>query len=177
MSVQFKVLKARVKLFFTKSRFIESYKNKKRLLVLFLLVVNAFIGWSVSMNVPEMNIDIKWSNEPIVYVQPARASVEPLREIVKNEPVVLEKSIEELADYVWFKESTRGKNNFSKCEAIGKVNGVGYAIPGDGSYMCFNSHEEEMTVLKGWLTAKRAAGMSDLAMLCLYSGSNYQECK
>lgn len=87
------------------------------------------------------------------------------------------RSIESLADYIWFKESTRGKNNYSKCESVGLVNGIGYAIPGDGSYVCFESHDEEMTVLSGWLTFKRAAGWSDLEMLCKYSGSNYSECK
>lgn len=91
------------------------------------------------------------------------------------EPAV--RSIESLADYIWLKESTRGKNNYSKCETAGLVNGIGYAIPGDGSYVCFKSHAEEMAVLTGWLTFKRAAGWSDLEMLCKYSGSNYSECK
>ena len=88
-----------------------------------------------------------------------------------------EDKLEELMDYIWMKESSRGKQNFSKCEAKGKVNGIGYNIPGNGSYICFNSHEEEMQVLKGWLIAKQAAGMSKKEMLCLYSGSNYAECK
>lgn len=79
----------------------------------------------------------------------------------------------DLADYIWMKESTRGKNNYSKCEAVGKVNGIGYGIPGNGSYICFDSHEDEMKVLGGWLIAKKAQGMSEERILSLYSGGNY----
>jgi len=86
-------------------------------------------------------------------------------------------NVDELADLIWSNESTRGKNNFSKCEEQGKYNGIGYGIPGDGSFVCFESHEEEMIALRGWLVAKRASGMSDEAMLCLYSGNNYVNCK
>lgn len=88
-----------------------------------------------------------------------------------------EKSIEELADYIWNKESTRGKNNFSKCEAVGKINSIGYGIPGNGEYRCFDSHEEEMKVLEGWLISKKALGWSETKMLCIYSGNNYSICK
>lgn len=99
-------------------------------------------------------------------------------EIPKEETVKQDvKEERDLADYIWLKESTRGKNNYSKCEAIGKINGIGYGIPGDGTYMCFNSHEEEMVALKGWIVAKKAKGLTELEMLCLYSGGNYKECK
>lgn len=85
--------------------------------------------------------------------------------------------IDEMAELIYQRESSKGKNNFSKCEEQGKYNGIGYAIPGDGTYICFESHEEEMQALKGWLVAKKAAGMSDDEMLCLYSGNNYVNCK
>lgn len=85
-------------------------------------------------------------------------------------------SIDELADYIWLHESSRGKNNYSKCEAVGKINSIGYAIY-DGKWMCFNSHEEEMQTLNKWLTNKKEVGLSDTELLCLYSGSNYSICK
>lgn len=86
--------------------------------------------------------------------------------------------IGELSEYIWNKESTKGKNNYSKCQAIGKINGIGYAIPGDGSYICFNSHEEEMQVLRGWIIAKLAQGYSEKELLCLYqSGVRTNDCK
>ena len=103
--------------------------------------------------------------------------------VLVNDALAIEKpaetkidTIQELSELIWTRESSKGKNNFSQCEKIGKVNGIGYAIPGDGSFVCFDSHAEEMEVLRGWLIAKRAAGMSDAKMLCLYSGNNYDEC-
>lgn len=99
-------------------------------------------------------------------------TVQP-KEIAKER----EDTISELAGLIYERESSNGKNNYSKCEAIGKVNGIGYAIPGDGSFICFDSHEDEMKALEGWLVSKRAGGMSDEAMLCLYSGNNYINCK
>lgn len=96
-----------------------------------------------------------------------------------SEPVAVKvaSEIDTMMDVIWLRESTRGKNNFSKCEAIGKVNGIGYAIPGDGSFICFENHEDEMIALRGWLVAKKSAGWSELKMLCTYSGGNYPECK
>lgn len=115
--------------------------------------------------------EIMAPSNPIVYINPALA-----KEMLIEE-VVVEKVERDLADYIWMKESSRGENNFSKCEAIGKINGIGYAIPGDGSYMCFDSHEDEMVALNGWLTVRKASGWSELKMLCTYSGNNYEECK
>ena len=48
----------------------------------------------------------------------------------------------ELANIIWHLESTKGVHNYSKCEAQGKVNGIGYGIPGDGSYKCFDDHDQ-----------------------------------
>ena len=79
------------------------------------------------------------------------------------------KEMEQLKDYIWFKESTRGKNNYSKCEAIGEVNGIGYGIPGNGKYMCFEDHAEEMKVLETWIKNKQAQGMTNKGLLCLYN--------
>lgn len=79
--------------------------------------------------------------------------------------------MEELKDYIWLKESGRGQHNYSKCEALGKVNGIGYAIPGDGRYICFNSHEEEMEVLEKWIKDKLDKGMTEEEILKLYTPS------
>jgi len=75
MSVKTKIVKARIKLFFTKSRFIESYKAKKGILGVFLLIVNAFVVWNISMNIPEVQFGIKWDNEPIIISQEVKAEV------------------------------------------------------------------------------------------------------
>lgn len=105
------------------------------------------------------------------YVNEAKAPI-----VVEVEKIVERDEVGELADLIWSRESSRGVNNYSKCEAIGKFNGIGFGIPGDGSYMCFDSHEDEMTVLRGWIITRKAWGWSELKMKCTYSGNNYEEC-
>lgn len=167
------MLKAQFVMFMTRSRYVGSYPKLKRfVLVNFLFLVIGFIGWNISLSAPE--IRVTWDKRPLVIENRAKASNLKPSEVVEVKETAKER---DLADYIWFKESTRGKHNYSKCEAIGKINGIGYAIPGDGSYVCFDSHEDEMVALNGWLMAKKAAGWSELKMLCTYSGSNYAECK
>lgn len=138
---------------------------------LFLVSLGAVLvfSWQVAIE----NLDAHIGAGPAIDI------VQPVLVVHAEAAPAIEKvtSIDTLADLVWSRESSRGVNNYSQCEKVGKVNGIGYGIPGNGDYMCFESHEEEMTVLRGWLTAKRAAGMSDKEMFCLYSGSNYSECK
>lgn len=168
-----KMLKAQFVVFMTRNRYVGSYPKLKRfVLVNFLFVVIGFIGWNISVNMPQ--VSFKWSSDPVTFERPVHAKFEAKEATVEVKEIEKER---DLADYIWFKESTRGKNNYSKCEAIGKVNGIGYAIPGDGSFVCFDSHDDEMVALNGWLMAKKAAGWSELKMLCTYSGQNYSECK
>lgn len=74
----------------------------------------------------------------------------------------------DLVDIIFLKESSRGKNNYSKCEAIGKFNRYGYGIPGNGSYICFEKDEDTKAV-EGWVAEKKARGYSDTEILCLYN--------
>lgn len=134
----------------------------------FLGVIVGASGTMIYIQAPEIAHELTKASEPITYVNPAHAEVVPVAEV---------KVERDLADYIWLKESTRGKKNYSKCEALGKVNGIGYAIPGDGSHICFDSHEDEMIALNGWITVRKASGWSELKMLCTYSGNNYDECK
>lgn len=166
-----KFLKAQFIEFLCKKRYMGNHpKTKKMITVMFLLTVNSFIVWNVSMSMPEVKISV--SDGHFEYENKALAST--VKTEVKEE---VKKEEKDLADYIWMKESSRGKNNFSKCEEIGKINGVGYAIPGDGSYICFDSHEEEMKAVDGWLAVRKASGWSELKMLCTYSGNHYDECK
>lgn len=137
---------------------------------MFLIVIGMSIGASgmyVALVAPEvmMSVSRVYENNNPLIIEPAHAKEVEVKEVKRD-----------LADYIWMKESTRGKNNYSKCEAIGKVNGIGYAIPGDGSYICFESHEEEMIALNGWIAVRKASGWSEQKMLCTYSGNNYEEC-
>lgn len=79
---------------------------------------------------------------------------------------------ERIADYIWLRESTRGTNNYSKCEAQGKINGIGYGIY-DGKYICFESHKEEMRVLDNWIKEHENQNMSEEELLNHYSGGSY----
>lgn len=95
--------------------------------------------------------------EPNVQATP----VEEIQEKVEVKPV-------DLVDIIFLKESSRGKNNYSKCEAIGKYNRYGYGIPGDGRYICFQKDEDTKAV-EGWVAEKKARGYSDTEILCLYN--------
>ncbi len=74
----------------------------------------------------------------------------------------------DLVDIIFKKESSRGKNNYSKCESQGKYNRYGYGIPGDGTYICFEKDEDTKAVA-GWVADKVARGYSDNEILCLYN--------
>lgn len=98
-------------------------------------------------------------------------------QVAEAEPIPIVKEVDstnELVDYIWLHESGRGKNNYSKCEKIGKYNEIGFGIYG-GKWLCFDSHEEEMEILKKWIIKHR--DMSDQELLCHYSGNNYEKCK
>lgn len=111
-------------------------------------------------------------------VEAKEITVEEEKEIEAEVEEVKEvDNVDELSEMIYKLESTSGKNNYSKCEEIGKVNGIGYGIPGNGTYQCFDSHKDEMQVLKGWIIDKKARGFTDTELLCRYSGNNYQICK
>ncbi len=140
---------------------------------LFLVLVGGTIGAAsmfVYLEAPEVLQSIE-SNTMVI--ENVKASDTP-DEVAISEPKA--PTIEELANTIHQLESSKGKNNYSQCEKIGKFNEYGYGIPGDGSFLCFDKGMDRVAVL-GWLAQRRAAGMSDKAMLCLYSGSNYAGCK
>lgn len=93
-----------------------------------------------------------------------------------KQPEVVDNSINNIADKIYLLESSRGKNNYSKCKAIGRVNSIGYGIDGSGKFVCFKDHAEEMLTLTNWIKNKQAQGMTEAQMLCLYSGRNYKGC-
>jgi hypothetical protein len=118
---------------------------------------------------------ISTPNAPVVIIiDRAEASTEKTIKNLDDEQV---SDVMVTADYIWMKESTRGQNNYSKCEEKGLINGTGYAIPGDGTYVCFNNHAEEMATVIEWIKKHQDEGMTNLQLLCHYSGNNYKECK
>lgn len=111
------------------------------------------------------------------YINTAHAIVETRKPVeTSQKPEINE--IAKIADTIWMLESTRGINNYSKCEAAGKVNGIGYGIPGDGKYMCFESHKEEIYTLMSWIARKQAQGITGDNLFCLYNtGKATDTCK
>lgn len=67
------------------------------------------------------------------------------REVSQEDETPL--AIEKIVDIVHQLESSGGKNNFSKCESIGKFNEFGYGIPGDGKYLCFEKGKDREAVI------------------------------
>lgn len=80
MSVKTKIKIARIKLFFTKKRYMGNHpKSKKFITAAFLVVVNTFILWNLSLNIP--TIEIKFPSGNIVVENKALAK-EPVQEKV-----------------------------------------------------------------------------------------------
>lgn len=63
-------------------------------------------------------------------------------------------SVQEIVKKVQILESSGGKYNYSKCEAIGKYNRSGYGIPGNGKYLCFDTKEQEDETIMAWFEEK-----------------------
>lgn len=55
----------KIKIFFTKNRFFRRYETKKRLLVVFLVIVNVYIWYNVSKMLPAVDFSIQWHSDPI----------------------------------------------------------------------------------------------------------------
>lgn len=162
MSVKMAVLRARIRLF--------NEKAKKEALKLALAVVI-----TEAVMVGGFAIGVKYGL--LEYLKPETKTIIINKAEAKEPETAKVSDIDRIAGMIWELESTKGKHNYSKCEAIGKINGIGYGIPGNGTYRCFESHEDEMQVLRGWIIDKQAQGMSEVELLCLYSGSNYKGCK
>lgn len=140
--------------------------------ILWIFLIGVITGavWGyVLTNYPEV-----FEPRTIIIVNTAEAK-EPTQ--IEESVVQLQSDTDRIADVIWTRESSRGINNYSKCEAAGKINGIGYGIPGNGEYLCFDSHEEEMEVLNKWIDDHKAQGMSETELMCHYSGGNYKICK
>lgn len=129
---------------------------------MFLIVIGMSIGASgmyVALVAPEvmMSASRVYENTNPLIIEPAHAKEVEVKEVKRD-----------LVDFIFQKESSRGKNNYSKCEAIGKFNRYGFGIPGNGDYLCFEKGQDTVAVA-GWVAQKKAAGMSDEALLCLYN--------
>jgi hypothetical protein len=156
-SMWYKLKKAQFKLFCAKAN-----KEIKKLAV--AIVLTEFVLAGVVAIVANYNyfglLDTK-----TVYIEIARAQEAP--KLPQDEV----SEVKRIADTIWNLESTRGQHNYSKCEAIGKTNQIGYGIY-NGKYMCFENHAEEMKTLENWIQKKLDSGMTENQLKCLYNTGN-----
>lgn len=67
----------------SKKRYVGSYPKVKRfVLVNFLFVVIGFIGWNISVNMPQ--VSFKWSGDPVTFERPVHAKFEAKEAIVEE---------------------------------------------------------------------------------------------
>ena len=84
------MLKAQFVVFMTRNRYVGSYPKLKRFVLSnFLLLVIGFVGWNISLSVPE--ISVKWDNGPIVIEQRAEAKFEAIQDVPVKEITIEEK--------------------------------------------------------------------------------------
>lgn len=87
-----KFLKAQFVVFMTRRRYVGSYPKLKRFILSnFLVLVIGFVGWNISLQVPE--ISVKWDNGPIVIEQRAEAKFTPKEEVVEVKEFTIEEKI------------------------------------------------------------------------------------
>ena len=159
--------------YMTSRRYVGSYPKLKRFVLIdFLFLVIGFIGWNISLSVPE--ISLKWDKEPLTFENPAIASTMKTVEI--REEIKTTISAESIADTIHKLESSKGKNNYSKCEAQGKFNEYGFGVPGNGTYICFDKGKDRVSVI-GWIEQKIAQGYTEKELACVYNtGKRTETC-
>ena len=97
------------------------------------------------------------------------------KEAYKGETQVSPSPLSLVADKIMILESSGGKNNYSKCEAIGKYNRYGYGIYG-GNYLCFEKDKDTEAVIK-WLERETEKNPNLNQVICKYNlGSVVESC-
>jgi hypothetical protein len=157
-SMWWKLKKAQAKLFCAKVE-----KEIKKLAV--AIVITEFVIAGAIVIVSNYNY-FGLLDSKTVYIEVSHAQNAPERTELPQDEVL---DIKAISDTIWLLESSRGQHNYSKCEAVGKINGIGWSIDGTGKYTCFNNHEEEMVVLGKWIQDKINKGFSEKELLCYYN--------
>ena len=156
MGLKLKIWRARVRL-----KIAKAYKYAQK--IAFAVVLTQYIiafGWYI--------LETKGL---LSFLEPKVIRIEIVREAQAKELTpeqVKEDKPSELASMIYRLESSNGQNTYSRCKAIGKVNGIGYGITGK-NWQCFKDHAEEMATLENWISNKQAQGLTDSQLLCLYN--------
>lgn len=81
-----------LKEYMTRNRYVGSYPKVKRFVLSnFLVLVIGFVGWNISLQVPE--ISVKWDRGPIIRENPALASNMKPGEVVEVKELTIEEKI------------------------------------------------------------------------------------
>lgn len=158
-----KLKKAQAKLFCAKAE-----KEIKKLAV--AIVITEFVIAGAIVIVSNYNY-FGLLDSKTVYIEVSHAQNAPERTELPQDEVL---DIKAISDTIWLLESSRGQNNYSKCTAIGKVNGIGFGIWG-GHWQCFDSHAEEMETLEKWIQNKINEGLNEKELMCLYNTGTASE--
>jgi hypothetical protein len=153
---------------------IESFKHnfKRRTKIIALWSLGVITG--IAFCYAYLNWHILTDERTVVITVAHADEVVPVVEVVVPKKTNAE-IVEAIATDIYNKESSSGKNNYSKCEAKGKVNNLGFGIPGGGTYQCFDSHEDEMVALKGWIMDKLSKGYTPNMAKCGYNTGKFTE--
>lgn len=107
-----------------------------------------------------------------VILQVAEAKITKFDVITDTkEPKTEEKSPEEIADYIHFRESNRGsapKGLHITCKSKGLSNEYGYNPP-----KCYDNNDQVRLIVIDWIKRHRDKGMTDNELLLLYSNNGY----
>lgn len=83
MKTKSKMLKAQFVVFMTRNRYVGSYPKLKRFILgSFATLVIGYVGFNISLSVPE--ISVKWDSTPITYENHAQAKFKAKEEAVKE---------------------------------------------------------------------------------------------
>jgi len=149
--------------------------NTVLLCLIALSVVSAYLGLDLAAD------SVRASQEMISPLSDAKViEVEQIKEVPVNVEV-LNTNILDLVDYIWLKESTRGKNTnpnalHNLCKAQGKSNPYGYG--GMQLKICFENDTMAKARVTLWLAEhlKTYNGNTNMA-LCMYRyGQLLQTC-
>lgn len=174
-----KILLTPVWNFMNKKWYVGKYpKVKKYLLISLFSVIYCYVivATYLIINVKEVYIvekvqAVEQSVGPVVSEQDTATHDAQDSENGEDEANLVSTSpaIEKIVDYIHLKESSRGKNNFSKCASQGLYNEYGYSIPGDGTgeYKCFEKGKDREAVV--WQVEKDLKTYSVNQLLCRYN--------
>ena len=96
-----------------------------------------------------------------------------------------EADIEDILGYIHWAETSEGTNTnpialHNRCKVIGRSNEMGFnpfTTYGDFQGQCFESHEDTLETVRGWIETRLEKGLSVRQLLCYYNeGVKREDC-